>query len=72
MLRLLNNGTSKLDHLIIIGKSFGDHSGLGYKGEPSGTKTVFVKSSLLDDSVNVFVNKAVVKFVAIESKFAIK
>ena len=38
MLRLLNNGTSKLDHLIIIGKSFGDHSGVGYKGKFSGTK----------------------------------
>ena len=30
MLRLLNNGISKLDHLIITGKSFGDHSGIEY------------------------------------------
>ena len=28
-LRLLNNGSSKLDHLITTGKSFGDHSGIG-------------------------------------------
>ena len=42
ILRLLNNGTSKLDHLITTSKSFGDHSGVGYKGESFGTKTVFV------------------------------
>ena len=28
-LRLLNNGTSKLDHLITIGKSFSDYSDVG-------------------------------------------
>ena len=38
MLRLLNNRTSKLDHLVTTDKSFGDHSGVGYKGESSGTK----------------------------------
>ena len=57
MLRLPNNGTSKLDHLITTGKSFGDHSGVGYKCESSGSKTSFVKSSLLDDSINIFVKK---------------
>ena len=31
MLRLLNYETSKLDHLITTGKSFGHHSGVGYK-----------------------------------------
>ena len=31
MLRLLNNGTSKLDQLITTGKSFGDHSGVIYR-----------------------------------------
>ena len=40
-LRLLNNGSSKLDYLITTGKSFGDHGGIGYKGESSGSKTFF-------------------------------
>ena len=49
MLRLLNNGTSKLDHLITIDKSLGDHSGVGYIGKSSGIKPMFVKSGLLVD-----------------------
>ena len=68
MPRLLNNGTSKLDHLVTTDKSFGDHSGVGYKGESSSAKTGFVKSSLLADSVDVSYNKTVVKSVATESK----
>ena len=72
MLRLLNNGTNKLDHLITIGKSFSDHSGVGYKGESSCSKTIFVKYSFLDGSINVYVKKLVVKSVAIENKPAIK
>ena len=32
ILRLLNNGISKLDHLITIDQLFGDHSGVGYRG----------------------------------------
>ena len=51
-LRLLNNGSSKMDHLIITSKSFGDHGGIGYS---SGSKTVFINSGLLDDSMNVSV-----------------
>ena len=62
-LRLLNNSTNKLDHLITAGNSFGDYSGVEYKGESSGTKIVFVKSCLLADSVNVSCNKPVVKSV---------
>ena len=57
MVMLLNNGTSKLDHLITTGKSFDDHSGVGYKYESFGILTIFVKSSLLDDSFNVSVKK---------------
>ena len=72
MLRLLNNGTSKLDHLITTGKSFGDHGGVSYKGESSGTKIVFVKSDLLIDSANVSYNKLVVKFVATENKSVVQ
>ena len=41
-LRLFNNSTSKLDHLITAGKSFGDHMGVGYKSESSCIKTVFL------------------------------
>ena len=59
-LRLLNNGSSKLDHLITTSKSFGDHGGVGYKGEYSGSKTIFIKSGLLDDSINISMKKAVV------------
>ena len=72
MPRLLNNGISKLDHLITTSKSFGDHCGVGYEGESSGTKTVLVKYGLLDDSVNVSNNKVVVKSVATKSKSAEK
>ena len=72
MIRLLNNGTSKLDHLITTGKSFSDHSGVGYKGEPSGSKTIFIKSGLVDDSFNVSVKKSILKSVATENKFSIK
>ena len=75
-MRLLNNGASKLDHLITTSKSFSDHSGFGYKDESSGTKIVFAKFSLLADSVNVSYNKlvvnSVVKTVAIESKSIIQ
>ena len=71
MLRLLNNETSKLDHLITTGKSFGGHSGVGYKGESSSTKIVFVKSGLLTDSIDVSYDKPVVKSIAIDSKSAI-
>ena len=71
-LRLLNNGTSKLDHLITTGKSLGDHNGVGYKGESSAIKTVFVKFDLLADCVNVSYNKHAVKSIATESKSVIQ
>ena len=72
MLRLLNNRIRKLDYLITIGKPFGDHSGVGYKGKSSGTENVFVKSGLLADSVNVSYNRPVAKSVAIESKSTVQ
>ena len=71
-LRLFNNGSSKLNHLIITGKSFGDHRGIEYKGESSGSKTIFINSSLLDDSINVSVKKLVVKSVATKQSIAIE
>ena len=60
-LRLFNNGSNKLDHLITTGKSFCDHCGIGFKGDTSGSKIVFVKSGLLDDSINIFMNESTVK-----------
>ena len=61
---LLNNSLNKLDHLITTSKTFGDHNGVRYKGESSSSKTIFVKSGLLDDSINVFWKKPVVKSIA--------
>ena len=72
MLRLLNNGTSQLNHLITTDKSFGDYNNVDYKGESSNSKTIFVQSELLEDPVNVYVNKLVMKYAAIESKSAVK
>ena len=70
LLRLLNNGSSKLDHLITTSKSFGDHGGIGYKGESSGSKTIFVKSGLLNDSLNVSVEKSDVKSITTKQSVA--
>ena len=71
-LRFINKGTSKLDHLMPNSQSFGDHNGVGYKGESSYSKIIFVKSSLLDDSINVSIKKHVVKSIATENKSVIK
>ena len=70
-LRLLNNRSSKLDHLITVDESLGDHSGIGYKGESSSSKTVFINSSLLDDSINVSVKKPIVKSIATKQPIVI-
>ena len=66
-LRLLNNDTSKLDHLITTGELFGDHSGVDHKGESSGVKTMFIKSGFLADCVDVSYNKPIVQSVATEA-----
>ena len=70
-LRLLYNGSSKLDHFITIGKSFNDHGGIRYKGESSGSNTIFTNSGLLDDSINVSVKKPAMKSIAIKQPVAI-
>ena len=64
MLILLNYGSDKLDHLITTSKPFGNYSGIGYKGESFGSKTVFVKSRLLDDSLNIAVKNPIVKSIS--------
>ena len=56
--------------MITTGKSFGDHSGIGYKGKSSGSKTIFINFGLLDDSLNVSVIKPVVKYVATKQSIA--
>lgn len=44
-IRMLNSGTSKLDEILCIGKTSGDHHGLGYqRGGASSSKTIFVPS----------------------------
>ena len=46
-LRMLNNGTDQLDHLLSIGKS--DRCGLGYQGECSKAGGVFVSAGKTKD-----------------------
>ena len=70
-LRFLNNSLSKLNHLITTGKSFGDHGDIGYKSESSSSRTIFVKSSLLDDSINVSGKKPIAKSVVTKQSVAI-
>ena len=48
--KMLNSGTSKLEHILTIGKPSRDQRGLGFVGETSGSKTMFVKGF---DSQNV-------------------
>ena len=49
-----------------------DHNGVGYKGESSGSRTIFIKSGLLDDSLNISIKKPIVKSVATENKSIVK
>ena len=58
--------------MITTSKSFGDHSGVGYKGESSGTRTVFIKFGILVDTTDVSNNKPVIKSIAIEGKFVVQ
>ena len=61
-----------MDHLITIGNSFGDRSGVGDKGESFGTKTVLIKSGLLADTIDVPNNKPIIKSIATESKSVVQ
>ncbi|GMN44885.1 hypothetical protein TIFTF001_014087 [Ficus carica] len=49
-LKMLNSGMAKLDHILSIGKSSGDHHGLGYMGESSSSKTMFVKGTSIPET----------------------
>ncbi|XP_024028691.1 uncharacterized protein LOC112093781 [Morus notabilis] len=44
-LKMMNSGTTKLDHILSIGKASCDRHGLGYTVECSTSKTVFVKET---------------------------
>ena len=46
--KMLNSGSSKLDQILTVGKVAGDHMGLGYKGESSSTKTIFVPAAKVE------------------------
>ena len=42
---MLNSRSSKLDHILSIGKAAGDQAGLGYIGTRSDLKTIFVQAT---------------------------
>ena len=45
-LKMLNSGSSKLDHILLVRKASRDQRGLGFIGEASKSKTVFVKGTI--------------------------
>ena len=45
LVKMLNFGSSKLDHILSLGKAVGDHAGLGYTGTRSDQKTIFAKAT---------------------------
>ena len=49
-IKMLNSGSLKLDQILTVGKVAGDHMGLGYKGESSSSKFVFVQASKVKKS----------------------
>ncbi|PON99332.1 hypothetical protein TorRG33x02_048750 [Trema orientale] len=68
-LKMLNSGTSKLDHILSVGKTSSDHKGLGFKGEHSNSKTVFVKNSVSNFGAGTSADVATQKsYVAIQNK----
>ena len=69
---MLNNGTNRLDYIITSGKTFGNHNGIGFKGETFGFKIIFIKSSLLIDLVDQLKGKFVIGSVTTEGKHAEK
>lgn len=44
-IKTMNSNSSKLDHILSMGKASSDHHGLGYTREFSTFKTVFVKET---------------------------
>ena len=44
-LKMMNSGTTKLDHILSMGKASCDRHGLGYTSKCSTSKTVFVKET---------------------------
>ena len=46
--KMLNSGSTNLDQILTIGKTAGNHMGLGYMGESSNSKTVFVPAAKVE------------------------
>ena len=71
-LRLLNNGTNQLDHLLSIGQS--DRCGLGYQGECFKAEGIFVSAGKIKDVAVSHTKPEVKRFVgnATNGKKAIK
>ena len=43
-IKMFNSRSSKLYHILSLGKAVGDHAGLGYTGTRFNLKTIFVKA----------------------------
>ena len=43
--KMLNSGSSELDHILSLGKAARDHVGLGYTGTRSDAQTIFVQAT---------------------------
>ena len=46
--KMLNSGSTNLDQILTTGKTAGNHMGLGYIGESSNSKTVFVPAAKVE------------------------
>ena len=55
---MLNSGSAKLDHILSLGKLSGDHHGVGYTGECSTSKIVFVKGLSTPEFSSLFGKKS--------------
>ncbi|KAG7579060.1 Zinc finger CCHC-type [Arabidopsis thaliana x Arabidopsis arenosa] len=55
--KMLNNGTSKLDHILTMGRVGHQPQGLGYKGNDSSSKTVFVSGGRLEGTSKTHKNQ---------------
>ena len=69
---MLNNGTSRLDHMITLGKIFGNNSVIDFKGESFASKTMFIKSDLLNDSIDPSKGETVIEGKHVEQQFISK
>ena len=58
--------------MITSSKTFGNQSGVGFKGDTSNSKTFFIKSGLLTNLIDPSKKgKSVINFVATEGKLVL-